>query len=230
MSLRYLLFDRLFLPQPFQTSWRPRISDGDFISPQAFGRNTFTDEEVGMAIGVIRDARDGQTIATFRELQSRGFEPGNVNITLGIRCLELAQRDWWANHGPCPVVGQWEVLYVMWLYDPTWYEKNQNILIPIWPPLKGYLGTRGMLLAVKEIAEARDLNNPVLLAHPEHLQRAFFIACKIFGKPVAVDTDLEESLNHNFDERSVQKWTRGPWAWLRYEMMARFRHRLNHWI
>jgi len=228
MSIRSSLVDRLLLPEPFQSSWRGYSSEGDFICPQAFGRNTYSDRKVGMIVGSIIESLHNSQIDTFRALFSRGFDPGTPNKALALRCLELAKAS--PMTGPRPVIGQWEVLYAMWEIDQKWYEDHEKMLCSIWPPIQGYLGTRGMLLIVRDIADTHSLKMPVLVAHAEHIQRCFFIARKVFGYPVATDHSLIRDDTRCFDQRSVQKWTRNEGAWLRYEMMARVHHRLHGWI
>lgn len=242
MSIRKELFDSFFLPEPFYGSWHSYPNEGDIISPQAFGRNTYQDKEVGVVIKAIHERCNGDSVAMFQELSIKGFDPGHPNRMLALRCIELAKEPWGAGFDedgqliqkctiPRTVIGQWEVLYAMWHYEPDWYAKNEKVLIPIWPPLKGYLGTRGMLLIVKNLAEQRHLHTPVLIAHPEHIQRCFFIARKIFGKgQVATDHEMIRYDTRSFDQGSVQKWTQSEGAWLRYEMMARVHHLLHGWM
>ncbi len=243
MSIRTMLINFFFLPEPFYSNWHHHLETGDFLCPQAFGRNTYEDEEIGVIIRKIYDHFEGNPIAIFEELRTRGFDPGQPNRILARRCIELASisvpvrtafdQDVEIQSSPrvfLPVIGQWEVLYAMWHEKPAWYARNQGLLTPIWPPLKDYLGTRGMLLIVKDLAAEHLLRMPILIAHPEHIQRCFFIARKIFGYSVAIDRDMIRYDIRSFDQGSVQKWTRSSWSWLRYEMMARLHHRLKGWI
>lgn len=227
MSIRDAMINSLFLPESFyrrKAGFAYRDQAG-FISPQAFGRNTYSDEEVGSVIhAMLESIKD--PIRRFEWLKERGFEPGTPNRILALRCIRLA-KDAPIRSIVRPIIGQWEVLYAIWSYEPDWYTKHQNILIPIWPPAVGYLGTRGMLLIVKEIADRRGLKTPLITAHPEHIQRCFFIARKIFG---VAATDVRNPSAEWFDPESIQKWTTGPGRWLAYEMLARIHHRLHGWM
>lgn len=228
MSLRHMLFGRMFLPDPSAMDLAAKdstVQGADFICPQSFGRNMYSDKNVGSIIDTARE-NSGSDIATFKWLRSMGFNPGRPNEILAIRCTRFTKEGFPVRS----VIGQWEVLYAMWLFEPDWYQKHQNMLVPIWPPSVGYLGTRGMMLAVKDIAEAHGLCTPLLVAHPEHIQRCFFIARKIFSKSIAIDSGNTYTGPEWFDENSVQSWTRSPNHWLFYELLTRIHHRLYGWM
>ncbi len=239
MSIRNDLINSWFLPESFWKTPRAYASEADFICPQAFGRNTYSDKEVGVVVNSIVDANDN-VITRFMRLKAQGFDPGHPNNILAQRCFDLGRTvtpkytdrssdidHWEVNYRY--VIGQWEVLYAMWLIEPNWYAEHQEILSPIWPPIVGYLATHNMLRIAKDIADGRGLNKPLLIAHPEHIQRCFFIARKIFGRPVAIDV-AHTSDSEWFDKASIQKWTRSPSYWLPYEMLARIHHRFHGWM
>lgn len=226
MSLRQILLNRAFLPQSFEDKDNHHHSEADFICPQAFGRNTYSDKNVGATINTARENNSGSDIATFKWLQLMGFNPGRPNRILAFHCIRFAK----GGRPVRPVIGQWEVLYAMWLYEPDWYAKHEDIFVSIWPPIQGYLGTRGMMLIVKDITETRGLYAPLLVAHPEHIQRCFFIARKIFSKPIVIDPRNAYVNPGWFDEGSVQRWTKSPNCWLFYEICTRIHHRLHGWM
>lgn len=229
MSIREAIINSLFLPASFWKSARAHRSEADFICPQAFGRNTYPDKS--NAVYTVRDLVNND-IATFEWLQAKKFDPGNPNRILGLRCTTLAKYDENTGHTRRlvrPVIGQWEMLYVMWLYAPDWYKMHQKNLFVIWPPIEGYLATHGLLLKAREIAETHGWKVPLLIAHPEHIQRCFFIAQKIFGKSSIVWFGSNAPTSW-FDSKSVQPWTRDPKRWLLYEMLARIHHRLHGWM
>ncbi|MBP5993803.1 MAG: hypothetical protein KA731_02740 [Candidatus Moranbacteria bacterium] len=229
MSLRQILLNRMLLPHSPAMDLAIKdstVQEADFICPQGFGRNMYSDKNVGAIVGTARK-NAGNDIAAFEWLQLMGFNPGRPNKMLALYCIRLSKKE---PSSACPVIGQWEVLYAMWLYEPDWYQKYQDIFIPIWPPRVGYLGTRGMMLVVKDIAGGRNLHAPLLVAHPEHIQRCFFIARKIFGELVAADYSDGKTGSDWFDEGSVQRWTRGPNIWIAYEMLVRTHHRLQGWM
>lgn len=242
MSIRDVMLHSWFLPESFCRAIGKAYSDQvDFICPQAFGRNTFSNDDVGAIVNTAhKKLCDSHDIDTFEWLKSRNFDPGRPNRILALRCIRLAKAlksSIWGTY--ChripplitPVIGQWEVLCAMWLSEPDWYMEHQEILTPIWPPAQGYLGTRDMLLIVKKLADTCELKTPLLAAHPEHIKRCFFIARKIFGI-AAIDIGTWEGNSHEewFDPGSVQKWTRSPSRWLWYEMLVRIHHRIHGWI
>jgi hypothetical protein len=237
MSLRDAIIASRFLPENFyrRTAGHAYPDQAEFICPQAFGRNTYSDERVGSIIGAMLESIK-DPVRRFEWLKERGFDPGQPNRILARRCIGLATARRlfiFALGGikatPLPVIGQWEVLYAMWFYEPDLYAKYQDALIPIWPPLVGYLGTRGMMRTALDIAEAHGLRVPLIVAHPEHIQRCFFIARKVFG--IAATDHIDGMvLEEWFDRHSVQKQTTSPGHWLAYEMLARVHHRLHGWI
>ncbi len=71
--------------------------------------------------------------------------------------------------------------------------------------------------------------NSIVVAHPEHIQRCFFLTREIFQTIPAVSTGIASK--SWFDEGSVQRWTRNKWYWLFYELfLARPHHRLKGWM
>lgn len=237
MSIRNALIASWFLPESFWGATRAYANEADFICPQAFGRNTYSDKDVGMVAHSIIDVNDN-VITRFMRLKAQGFDPGYPNKVLALRSIRFAKliHPFFDDAGIAkghviirPVIGQWEVLYAIWLYEPDWYAKHQDLFVPIWPPIVGYLSTHDMLRIAKNIADGHGLKKPLLIAHPEHIQRCFFIARKIFGKPVAIDT-ANTPTNEWFDKASVQKWTRSQNHWLFYEMLARIHHRIHGWM
>lgn len=237
MSLRDAMVTSWFLPESFYQADRAYPDQADFICPQAFGRNTYSDEKVGKAVSI--GDHNVSVITRFGDLKARGFDPGGPNRLLARRSIQLAKglnSSIWKtyHHIPVetmPIIGQWEVLYAMWLYEPDWYAKHQDVLIPIWPPITGKWTTHAMMLTAKEIARAHELKTPLLVAHPEHIERCFFITSKIFSA-AATDRGAQDgtTLEKWFDQHSVQKQTRSPGRWLRYEMLARIHHRFHGWM
>ena len=233
MCIRETMINSWFLPAKSFWQSDPGLPwKSDFICPQAFGRNTFSDSEIGMLIYMTFDTSDSD-IEKFRWLESLGFDPGRPNKMIAKRCIQTAKLvGLFTNTTTKPVIGQWEVLYAIWLNDPHWYSRHRRQCIAVWPPIEGYLTTHAMLLEVKTIAEKRGLKKPCLIAHPEHIQRCFFIAMKVFERTVAVATNhgIEARDKGWFDRQSVQRWTQDPKYWLFYEMLARIHHRFHGWI
>lgn len=220
MDIRSFLIDRLLLPSAFSNQWKKK--QHDFITPQAYGRNTFSDRELRI-IRVKRDEHANDT-AMFRWLASRRFDPGKPNEVIASHCTNLTKLS------GKPVIGQWEVMFALWRKNSEWYEIHSESLFAIWPSQEGSQKTKGLLEEVKNTAKDIGLSHPLLVAHPEHVQRCYFIARKTFGVSPAVFVYPEEE-NAWFDEDSVQWWTRSRRKWLFYELcLARPHHLLHGWM
>lgn len=222
MSLRNKLLNTFLLPEPFGCWKATDTLDADFICPQAFGRNTYSDKEVGPRVRTAREAL-GSDREAFEWLRLKRFDAGRPNTRLALLCHSLATAL------DRPIIGQWEVMHELYCNFPEWYKMHEKDLFTIWPPVKGYLATRGLLLDTEEIAKEYGWKTPIVVAHPEHIQRRFFLAREIFQVIPAVSTGTIS--NTWFDEDSVQVWTKGKWRWLVYELfLARPHHRLNGWF
>lgn len=232
MSFRQNSLNIFLLPQPFDRQWMPEAPHrADYICPQAFGRNDYPDKEVGKIVRAKRDEL-GSDLATFEWLKSQKFNPGFPNVLLADMCFDLA------NSLEKPIIGQWEVLYEIYHRWPKWYQDRKDQLFAIWPPTEGYLATQGLFLEARWIADEKLpdpdcegwwLPTPLLVAHPEHIQRCFFLGEKAFGTTPAIATGI--SSDEWFDPKSVQWWTRGKWRWLFYELcLVRPHHWLKGWF
>ncbi|NTW14401.1 MAG: hypothetical protein HGA31_05240 [Candidatus Moranbacteria bacterium] len=219
MSIRSTLVDRLFLPKSFDetTSSKPY----DFIMPNGYGRNTYSNRET---VTVVHRKRDelGDDIGMFEWLASEGFDPGKPNRSLAMMCDTECART-------IPIIiGQWEVMYALWLENPIRYRRQIASFITIWPLKKNYLATRGFLLEAKRVADVRGLKTPLVIAHPKHIQRCFFLAEKIFGQARTTRCAFEERW---YDPESIQWQTRGERFWLFYELcLARPYDLLHGWL
>lgn len=226
-SLRNNILNATFLPKNFWRSQHITVGEADFITPQGFGRNSYPEGAAMKNINVMRHLLKDD-VTTFEWLKAQAFQPGQPNTMLAHRCLELAnQKCNRASVSIRPVIGQWEVLYYIYFLQPEWYREHQDNLVAIWPPHRRSFNTHGLLVEVQRITAKRGLTKPLLVAHPEHIQRCFFIARKIFGEAVGFDYQSEAD-ELWFDPQSVQRWTRGPKAWLCYELAARLHHRFHN--
>lgn len=234
MSLRSFLLNTLFLPAPFWETPHGYVKESDFITAPSFGRNTYSDSQARQVIRAGHE-RFHDDLKFFDWLKSKKFDPGYSNKILGLRCLRLSdpgfnscgdtQRQ--PGYRIKPVIGQWEVLYSMWLFQEAWYQSQETSLTPIWPSDGAGTGTRNFFRGVQNYAKFKGLLHPLVTAHPEHIQRCFFIARKIFGeKSVAIDYH-PGTKNDLFDPKSVLWQTQGSDAWLVYEMLARIHDRLH---
>ena len=229
MTIRSSLIDRFLLPELFDEAlWKGGSNQKfDFICPQAFGRNTWLDSEVGRIAEGRRDESDHDDLAIFESLEGDDFDPGRPNWLLAEQCVRL-----WLQHN-VPIIGQWEVLYAVWQLNKVAYREHRELFCAIWPSSCEYLGTRGMLLEAWRIAlNVFCVPKPRVVAHPEHIQRCYFLARKIFGaENVSIWVSSEQECDRCwFDSQSVQWWTRGPIRWLAYEMLVRIHHQLRGWF
>lgn len=110
-----------------------RIEDADCIWAFAFGRNTYTDAELGPTIEALRKNTGSNTLEMYSLLWGRKFDPGYPNMQLANVAANLATQWMWEtkNQKHLPVIAQWEVpfkLYVPGNRDPWdhWF--------PFWPP------------------------------------------------------------------------------------------------
>lgn len=238
MTVREYMVDSLFLPDSYGEVWRPE--EFDCIVPNAFGRNSYPEyghrmrlrrwiqsargEAISPDVGFVRMIRDRarSDVEAFEELSARSFAPGLANCELADICWRLFQEK------KVPILGDWEVMYALRRLYPDLYEHGEELFVAIWLPQEGYLATRGMLLEAKRIADKLDLSAPCVVARPEHIQRVYFLALKVFGK--SVSTKTMRSNDFEFDPDSVQWWTRGKWRWLFYEMLVRLHHRYHGWV
>ncbi len=236
--IQHYLLNIFLLPEAFALAECP--TGFDFITPQAFGRNSFPENSrwfrfwnwwngrqggiIALDVGIVRTIRDSSSsdVEAFERLKEMNFDSGQPNESLANLCLTLLLRR------AVPMIGQWEVHYALWKQFPAWYRKHQGVFTVIWPLQNRYLGTHGMLLEVRRIAHERGLLTPCVVAHPGQIQRAYFVARKIFGVRIAFATDFLS--NEWFDAESVQQWTRGKWRWIVYDMLARVHHRLHGWM
>lgn len=241
--VREWLFDRFFLPGSFlkETGRKRRgsRSDAGFVIVLAFGRNDYPDgsfferlskeywDSSSSETTTIRNVAEWYveygTIATFCLLSEAGFDPGIPNRTLADFCFQEFENN------RMPFMLQWEVAYALWNEYSDWYEENLRHLMANWPKREEYLSTRDILLEVRDMTRKKGWHNPLIIAHPEHIQRAYFLAKRIYSDETVRATDLSPSPEW-FDRRSVQWWTRGPMQWLAYEMLARIHHRLKGWL
>ena len=246
--IRHYLLNVAFLPMPLALAETSR--EFDFVTPQAFGRNMFPDDSrvlrfrnwcrqlcgkprilTSSDVRKIRDECESD-IEAFCRLEELGFDPGTPN-----RLLVIGTHNFLGGSPEdVPIIGQWEVCFALWGRFPLWYATHAKNIVVIWPPRSGYLSTHGILLEVQEIARTRTigLSKPCILAHPEHMPRAYFLAQKIFGSS-AVSYAMNDAfscvrLDAWFNGQSVQWQTRGEWRWIVYELLARLHHRWNGWM
>lgn len=220
-------------------SRRGSVVDASFICPQAFGRSTWTDKEIGDVMREIIFEVGSTNLSlrqdeAFNSLKSKDFNPGNVNVSLAIECKRLGKILKSAGKSPW-IIGQWEVIYALAKWESElarWYDANRKFIIAIWPPLSGeYLMTRGMLFEARKIASLYGLTKILVVGHKEHLARCALLADSVFGSDnVILSGQPSPSYGEvQFDPSSMQKQTVSKGAWRIYEIMARFHHMVKGW-
>lgn len=241
--VREWLFDRFLLPGSFlKETGRKRggsTLDAGYAIVLAFGRRDYPEESfLARLIGRWGDARfpmirdvvewieEYGTVDTFEMFEEYGFDPGLPNKMLADLCFQRFEKT------DTPLVLQWEIAYAIWIRRRDWYEERQNRLMVIWPEEERYLSTRRFFLIAKGMARLQGWYNPLIMAHPEHVQRAYFVARRVYSdneKEIVRVMALSFSQKW-FDKWSVQWWTRGSMRWLAYEMLARIHHRRKGWL
>jgi hypothetical protein len=211
------------------------IEEGDCIWIQAFGRNSWPDEELGKIIcDILKKSSSLSEAFTF--IRYLGFDPGSVNKALSKHAVSLAKRY------EVPISGQWENIYCIWESDLEWFLDNQNEIDCLWPPELGYYATWHVKLESRERMRARHRKRPIEVCHPAMAARAIAIIWKL-----RVNVITEAVYPWNFwknplwvwDINSVQAWTTAfirladprEW-WLSRESYGRYFHHLiqKRWV
>ena len=89
-----------------------------------------------------------------------------------------------------------------------------------------HLDTREVAEQALAILEQHGWRQAVVLAHPNHLPRSD-VVCRKLGIATVLPPGLERV---RFGPRSVQKWTRNRFAWMRREAGALLYYRWQGWI
>ena len=214
------------IPEP-----QGKISDADFVCPQAFGRNTWTDKEITEAMAkLFSEIGSRDQDKAMEKLAKINFDPGLVNIFLARKCYALAKELQRSGKEPW-IIGQWEVIFALIATEREWYKQNRDFVIAIWPPLSGeYLGTRGLLFEAKEIARSFGLKHPIIVGQAEHLARCVELAKRVFGGNYVVVPKVDDVMKeYSFDPFFKQSQATGKFRWRFYEILVRFHHMLHGW-
>lgn len=214
------------------------LAEADFICPQAFGRNTWTDKEMPGAMAKLRQEVGSdlnlEQDAALRKLLKIGFDPGSVNVSLAKGCHYFAKKMEELGKKPW-VIGQWEVIFALATANKemaAWYTKNREYVIAIWPSTSAeYLGTKGLLHEAFVIAYKNYLYRPIVIAHREHLWRCALLAKVFFSEAnIVIPAKLFPSDREpRFDPKSKQWQTCSGACWRPYEIMTRIHHMMQGW-
>ena len=195
----------------------PVISDNDCIFIQAFGRNTWTDEQL---LGFLKDNQARRSNDPMRALQRDGFDPGRSN-------RDLARIAWMLFlNRPVNIFAQWEVAYAMWEENPTVYDKllgGTGLMHVLWPR-----GSYYPTWIVKQdsigLAAELGLMHPIELAHPDMVARATAILWRLGVRPSLRVVPIA------YDPKSVQPWTRSKRHWWLRNLLGHVHHILHRWV
>jgi hypothetical protein len=221
----------------YLTPWKPfmpavgGLIGTDCIWGQAFGRNTFSDEELGVVINAIRSRVGMDDVRTMVMLRHQGCDPGASNKALARHIHSISDRSRSTLRRPVPMMVQWEIAYALYLEHPDWYRENQQHIDCIWPPATGYFSTWHVQEQALQMMRKRGLNRPLEVAHPAMLVRAQMTSWKIGVRPFVQAVDAEIADRNNlwvWDEASIQPWTRNFQAWKKRETIGRIAHIVTH--
>lgn len=205
----------------FQVPGLPASGDprtAQVVAVQAFGRNTYTDNELVQVQEYYRQ-HGSDDLATLNGLWANGFDPGEPNYRLADECSAIM-----VQYGVHAIV-QWEIAAAM---GPTWYRDHRDRIICIWPTnaIGKPFTTRDVKVATVAIMRQHHWSRVIELAHRHQIVRAFLILRKLLGyDPIIVPTRTEE-----FDPQSRQKWTTSLRAWQPYNVLACLHHLVLRWV
>lgn len=200
--------------------YSPKIgneAEADCIWVQAFGRNTYPDQDLGATLVALRQDAAKLRQDPFVLLQRFGFDPGQSNRALAKEAIRLVTT----LH--IPVQAQWEVAFAMYELAPVWYAVYRCMVDCVWPPASGYFATFHVKMACAALSRARRRNRPLELAHPAMKIRAVPIIWRISFEPIVAESKRQDSL-WVWDANSVQPWTRSFRQWIVRETIGRYLH------
>jgi hypothetical protein len=142
-----------------------------------------------------------------------GFEPGLPNREIAKLCQKMMDET------KKPLIVQWEVACG---FDQKWYENNFDNVYAVWPDLNpGYFKTYDFAKQAEKIIKSIGGKTLAIVGHKHHLARASLIFKKLGFEPAAILTAFEQ-----FDDNSVQRFTRNKFNWIVREIPVR----IHHWF
>lgn len=190
----------------------------DAILAFSFGRNMYTDAELPF-ISRLHSCIKGDA-AALRSLRKRGMNVGQPNQELARKLRDLIETRHTFSFA------QWEIpLGIEW----SWYLKKNSCISCIWPDKNVRDSFTTMMVARQMTRSLRDteLSVPLILAHRDHLARAYLIVRKLIGKEVRIAAIAGTA---SYDPASVQPQTRDRKSWIRFERLVRVHHMLNRYV
>lgn len=195
----------------------PKPESADVLIVQAFGRNHLVDNDLAK-LRQFHDEHGADDAVTLAWCRAH-VEPGNPNRSLAMELMDAV------HHLHVPVIAQWEVIAAC---PADWYNHHQSAVICLWPSATPgeYFSTRDVLRLSLQLMEQRGWNRPVILAHAGQAMRVAMMVRKMAGDWPSVLPNLPD----DYDRESVQPWTRGRFAWMIHEFLARVHHVLHRWV
>lgn len=190
----------------------------DAIFAFSFGRNTYTDAQLPWIFRLHHHMKRDE--ATFRALRKKGTNIGRPNQELAqkLRYLIETSRSY--------SFSQWEIpLGLEWI----WYLKNQQHVASVWPDKNTKESLTTYMIAQQMTRLLRDgkLFTPLILAHRDHLARAYLIVRKLIGKDARI---AALSGTAAYDSASLQPQTTDWKSWVRSERLVRIHHIINRYV
>ena len=192
------------------------------VVAHGFGRNGYPENELGEICKIRNDSSSDCEAA--KKLTDKGFDAGYVNYKIAQAVLEhmTIRQDIIA-------ILQWEIGVKIYQLKGILRDKCLlDRITLVWPPGSGKFNTRSLILEVLKISKERNLNldNVAIIAHRDLLPRSFLVTKRVIGLPiVTIPDDI-----YQYDNRSVQIWTRNRKIFLVYEFLARVHHILFRWV
>ena len=192
----------------------------DCIFVQAFGRGTWSDEELFQELMKVRSRANMNVYDTFMILRDEvRFQPGLSNVA-------LAQYVIWISrlYPNAAYMIQWEVAYAIFEEDPDWFVDNMDMIDCIFPAREDYFATYHVKEISRQLMIKRGGKLPLEIAHPAMIARATMTIWKT-GVYAVVMPDEAWNIQGDplwvWDSQSQQPWTRSFRAWLPREFLGR---------
>ncbi|MDP3770029.1 MAG: hypothetical protein Q8R40_03785 [bacterium] len=190
----------------------------DIILAFSFGRNTYIDAQLPR-ISKLHCLMKGDA-ATLRALKKEGVDIGQPNQKLAGKLKDIIETSHISSFA------QWEVLLGL---EWSWYLKKSQYISGIWPDKHVKDAFTTMMGARQMIPLLRDggLSAPLILAHRDHLARAYLIVRKLMGKRARIAAMAGTAA---YDPASVQPQTRDWESWIRSERLVRVHHIIHRYV
>ncbi|AKM82167.1 TPA: hypothetical protein DD449_03615 [Candidatus Berkelbacteria bacterium] len=195
-------------------STRQCARDAKVVFGQAFGRNTYTDADLGKvrAIYEANGCDDYRTVEAMR----LSFDPGEPNRLFGQKAQKIAAQL------ILPIVCQWEILFGL---DRYWFYANRHRINGIWPPAKDpekYFTSKNVIQLGKQFIKSDE---SVYLVDHAGMTNRIVRMLAVEGIETAAVWDSEV-----YDNESIQPHTRNRAAWLKREQLVRVHHLIHGWV